>query len=65
MPRTARPAVGSRVRIVWPSDRAGYTGTVTRIEGERLYVRLDGERWRGMAPIPVRREEIRLLPPSL
>ena len=30
---TARIAVGSRVRIVWPSTHDGLTGVVTSIDG--------------------------------
>ena len=50
---TARIAVGSRVRIVWPSTHDGLTGVVTAIDGTNntLYVRIDGERWRTPPPI--------------
>ena len=60
MPQSAI-AIGSRVRIVWPSIRDGLTGTIIAIEGARVYVRIDGERWKGMAPIPCRLEEVRLI----
>ena len=55
-----RIAVGSRVRIVWPSARDGLTGVVTAIDGtnNRLYVRIDGERWRRLAPILLARDEV-------
>ena len=55
-----RVAIGSRVRIVWPSTHDGLTGVVTAIDGtnDRLYVRIDGERWRRMAPILLAREEV-------
>ena len=55
-----RIAVGSRVRIVWPSAHDGLTGVVTSIDGtkNRLYVRIDGERWRTMAPILLARDEV-------
>ena len=55
-----RVAVGSRVRIVWPSTHDGLTGVVTAIDGtnDTLYVRIDGERWRTMAPILLAREEV-------
>ena len=55
-----RVAIGSRVRIVWPSTHDGLTGVVTAIDGtnDRLYVRIDGERWRTMPPILLAREEV-------
>ena len=56
-------AVGSRVRVVWPSTLDGLTGTVVTIDGThgRLAVRIDGERWRNRAPIPVARGEVELV----
>ena len=53
-------AVGSRVRIVWPSTHDGLSGVVTYIDGtrNRLYVRIDGERWRTLPPILLAREEV-------
>ena len=38
----------------------GLTGVVTAIDGtnDTLYVRIDGERWRTMAPILLAREEV-------
>ena len=52
-------AVGSRVRIrLSISPGMSLTGTVTEIEGGQLYVYIDGD----MAPIPVSRDEVRLLP---
>ena len=54
-------AVGSRVRIIWPSPRDGLTGTVTAVNGPLLHVRLDGERWRGMEPVPIHIGEVRLI----
>ena len=58
-------AIGSRVRIIWPSTRDGLSGIVTGIEGRTIYVRIDGERWQCITPIPVRRGEIRVLSPTL
>ena len=57
---TERIAVGSRVRIVWPSTHDGLTGVVTSIDGTKdtLYVRIDGERWRTLPPILLAREEV-------
>jgi hypothetical protein len=42
-------AVGSRVRVVWPSLREGITGTVLTVDDTRklLEVRIDGQRWEG------------------
>ena len=53
-------AVGSRLRIVWPSAHDGLLGRVTSIDGTRgmFYVRIDGERWRHLPPIPVARHEV-------
>lgn len=53
-------AVGTRVRIIWPSVHDGMVGIVTAIDGTRgrLLVRIDGERWRNMAPILVSRHEV-------
>ena len=57
---TERIAVGSRVRIVWPSAHDGLTGVVTAIDGtnDRLYVRIDGERWRTLPPILLAQDEV-------
>ena len=48
------------MRIVWPSTHDGLTGVVTAIDGtnDTLYVRIDGERWRTLAPILLAREEV-------
>ena len=55
-----RVAIGSRVRIVWPSTHDRLTWVVTAIDGTKntLYVRIAGERWRTMAPILLAREEV-------
>ena len=55
-----RVAVGLRVRIVWPSAHDGLFGVVTSIDGThgRLYVWIDGERWRTLPPILVARHEV-------
>ena len=55
-----RVAIGSRVRIVWPSTRDGLTGVVTSIDGtnNRLYVSIDGERWRTLPPIQLACDEV-------
>ena len=55
-----RVAIGSRVRIVWPSTHDGLTGVVTSIDGtnNRLYVRIDGERWRTLPPILLAGDEV-------
>lgn len=54
-------AVGTRVRITWPSPHDGLVGTVTAIDGThgRLLVRIEGERWRNMPPILLSRDEVR------
>ena len=49
-----RIAVGDRVRLL----RLNLTGTVVAIGGGLFYVRVDGERWRDAAPIPVERHEL-------
>ena len=53
-------AVGSQVRIVWPSAHDGLLGRVTSIDATRgmFYVRIDGERWRQLPPIPVVRHDV-------
>ena len=49
-----RVAVGDRVRLL----RLGLTGTVVEIRRGLFYVRVDGERWRDAAPIPVEQHEL-------
>ena len=44
------PAVGDRVRIVWPAARQGLTGVIASIERGVLCVRVDGDRWRDAPP---------------
>jgi len=58
MTDSGRIAVGSRVRIAWGSPREGYCGTVVEIRNGRLLVRIDGERWRYLPPVPVRSDEV-------
>ena len=58
MTDSGRIAVGSRVRIAWGSPREGYRGTVVEIRDGTLLVRFDGERWRYLPPVPVRRNEV-------
>lgn len=47
-------AVGDRVRLL----RLNLTGTVVAIGRGLFYVRVDGERWRDTAPIPVEQHEL-------
>jgi hypothetical protein len=58
MPDSGRLAVGSRVRITWGLPREGYRGTVVEIRDGTLFVRFDGERWRYLPSVPVRRDEV-------
>lgn len=55
-------AVGSQVRVVWPSPLEGLTGTVTFInDSSGLWeVLIDGGRWRGRRPLLVTRDEVEL-----
>ena len=56
--------VGSRVVVLVGSAKGGLQGRVTAIEGRWLYVRLEGERWKYSAPIPVERKEAELVTES-
>lgn len=47
-------AVGDRVRLL----RLNLTGTVVAVSHGLFYVRLDGERWRDAASIPVEQHEL-------
>lgn len=60
MTDSGRIAVRSRVRITWKSPREGYCGTVVEIRDGTLFVRFDGDRWRFLPPVPVRRDEVML-----
>ena len=49
--------VGSQVSILVGSVTEGLSGRVVAVEGSLLYVKLDGERWKHAAPVPVERRE--------
>lgn len=52
-----RIAVGDRVRLT----QLNLTGTVVEIRIGLYFVRIDGERWQGAAPLPVEQHELELL----
>ena len=52
-----RIAVGDRVRLT----QLNLTGTVVEIRLGLYFVRIDGERWQGAAPLPVEQHELELL----
>ena len=56
---TNRIAVGAAVSFKWVAPRGGgMRGTVVGIRDETLFVRLDGERWRELPPVPAQAHEL-------
>ena len=51
-------AVGTPVRFKWVTDRGEMRGTVVLIRGQTLFVRLSGDRWRNLPPVPARVDEL-------
>jgi len=52
-----RIAVGDRVRLT----ELNLTGTVVEIRYGVFFVRIDGDRWQGTAPLPAERHELEVL----
>ena len=51
-------AVGAKVRFKWATRGGSIDGTVVEIRGDTLFVRLEGERWRNLPPVPARADEL-------
>ena len=55
--RNMRIAVGDKVRLT----ELNLTGTVVEIRYGVYFVRIDGDRWQGTAPLPAERHELEVV----
>lgn len=56
--KLTRFAIGDAVRFKWAARGGGMDGKIVSIRSDRLFVRLDAERWREMSPIPATADEL-------
>ena len=56
--KLTRFAVSDTVRFKWAARDGGMTGKIVSIRADRLFVRLDADRWREMPPIPATADEL-------